>query len=357
MGLETEMKAALFYGGTDIRVREVPTPVPGPGQALVRVLAAGVCGSDLHGYRNRSVKLDQPVLKGHELAGEIAALGPGVEGLAIGQRVGVEPGHLVSCGHCRWCRRGDTQLCSELGQRDGKRVHSTGFAEYSLESAANCYPLPDHISIEEAAILDVYAVAVHAVHRVPVRPTDAVAVLGTGAIGLATAQVARVTGAGRVIVIGRRDAPLELARRLGFDETVNIAQADAAQAVRALTDGRGADVVYEAVGGVANTLTQAIEVAARGGRIGVLGAFAGPQTVDAANCMRQELELRWVWSYGLWGGLPEYRIALDMLSGGRIEVAPLITHQFPLAQIGKAFAAANDKRKSGATKVLVLPAG
>jgi threonine dehydrogenase-like Zn-dependent dehydrogenase len=350
------MKAALFYGGTDIRVREVPTPAPGPGQALVRVLAAGICGSDLHGYRDREGVSDQPRLKGHELAGEIAALGPGVEGLELGQRVGVEPGHLVSCGHCRWCRRGDTQLCPELGLFDGQRVHSTGFAEYSLEAARNCYPLPEGVSLEQAAILDVYAVAVHAVHRVPVRPTDTVAVLGTGAIGLATAQVARVAGAGRVIVVGRRDAPLEVARRLGCDGTVNASREDAAEAVRAQSGGRGADVAYEAVGGRASTLVQAIEVAARGGRVGVIGAFADPQTVDARLCMRQELSLHWVWSYGLWDGVPEYRVALDLLSSGRIDAAPLITHRFPLTRIGEGFAAADDKRASGAIKVLVLPA-
>jgi threonine dehydrogenase-like Zn-dependent dehydrogenase len=350
------MKAALFYGGADIRVRNVPTPAPGPGQVLVRVLAAGICGSDLHGYRDSESKPEQPYLKGHELAGEIAELGPGVRGLAIGQRVGVEPGHLVSCGRCRWCRRGDTQLCPELGLLGEQRVHSTGFAEYSLESAVHCYPLPEQVAIEEAAILDVYAVAVHAVHRVPVRPTDAVVVLGTGAIGLATAQVARVAGAGSVLVVGRRDAPLGVARRLGCDGTANAAQEDVPASVRALTGGRGADVVYEAVGGRADTLAQAIDCAARGGRIGVIGAFVESQRVDTKLCMRKELGLEWVWSYGLWEGIPEYQVALGLLAGGRIEVAPLITHRFPLARIRKAFAAADDKRRSGAIKVLVLPA-
>jgi len=355
MILEVEMKAAFFYRGDDIRVQEVSTPVPGPGQVLVRVRAAGVCGSDLHGYRDSTQRPGQPIMKGHELAGQIAALGPGVEGLAVGQRVGVEPGHLVSCGHCRWCRRGDTQLCPDLGQMGGRRIHSTGFAEYSLESAANCYLLPDDLSIEEAAILDVYAVAVHAVHRVPVSPADTVAVLGTGAIGLATAQVARAAGAGRVIVVGRRAAPLELARQIGCDETVDASQVDAGKGARALTGGLGADVVFEAVGGTAPTLVQAIEVAARGGRVGVIGAFQEPQILASQDCMRKEVSLHWAWSYGLWQGVPEYRIALDMLIGGRVAAAPLITHRFPLAHIGEAFAAAADKRTSGAIKVLVIP--
>lgn len=352
------MKAALFYGGGDIRVQEVPDPEPGPGEVVVRVQAAGVCGSDLHGYRDPSrgwPGVGRPYMTGHELAGEVAALGEGVEGLSVGQRVGVEPRHLVGCGTCRWCRSGNYQLCPDLGRIDGRPVHSNGFAEYSLESAEKCFPLPDGLPIEEAAILDVYAVAVHAVHRVPVRPMDTVVVLGSGAIGLATAQVARAAGAGQVIAVGRRDAPLEVARRLGCDATINASQADVAQAVRDLTSGEGAAVVFEAVGGRADTFAQAVEAVSRGGRVGIIGSFVEPQTLDPRTCMRKEASLCWVWSYGTWEGVPEYRIALDMLANGRVEAAPLITHRFPLASIGEAFAAADDKRASGAIKVLIQP--
>jgi len=242
-----------------------------------------------------------------------------------------------------------------LGQADGRQVHSTGFAEYSLESAGMCYPLPETLSIEEAAILDVYAVAVHAVHRVPVRPMDVVAVLGTGSIGLATAQVAHAAGAGQVIVIGRRQAPLAIARQLGCDATVDSSQEELLSAVLALTEGRGADVVYETVGGQAPTLEQSFQIAARGGRVGVVGMFGAPQAVDSALCMRNELSLHWVWSYGRWEGVPEFQIALDMMTAGAVDAAPLITHRYPLSEIGAAFAAADDKRRSGAVKVLVIP--
>ena len=349
------MKAAMFYGGKDIRVEDVADPTPGPGEVLVRVKAAGVCGSDLHGYRNPSQRRSRPSMTGHELAGEIAALGADVEDLEIGQRVGVEPRHLVGCGRCRWCRRGDYQLCPELGVEDGRRVHSTGFAEYSLESAEKCFALPPELPIEAAAILDVYAVAVHALHRVPVQPTDSVAVLGTGGIGLATAQVARMAGARQAIVIGRRDAPLHVARELGCDVTISTASEDVVEAVLAATDGAGADVVYEAVGGKASTLVLATEIAARGGRIGVIGSFGGAQTLEPGRCMRKELTLAWSWSYGMWDGVPEFRIALDLLARGRIETAPLITHRFALDRIDEAFATADDKAKSGAIKVLVVP--
>jgi threonine dehydrogenase-like Zn-dependent dehydrogenase len=269
--------------------------------------------------------------------------------------VGVEPAHLTGCGRCRWCRRGDVQLCPELGQVGGQPVHSTGFAEYSLESADMCYPLTAALPMEQAAILDVYAVAVHAVHRVPVRPMDAIAVLGTGPIGLATAQVARAAGAGQVIVVGRREAPLALSRALGCDATVDSSREELKSAVLALTEGRGADVVYETVGGQAPTLGQSFEIAARGGRIGVVGMFGAPQAVDSGLCMRKELSLHWVWSYGRWEGVPEFQIALEMMVAGAVDPTPLITHRYPLSEIGAAFAAADDKRRSGAVKVLVIP--
>jgi threonine dehydrogenase-like Zn-dependent dehydrogenase len=294
-------------------------------------------------------------MTGHELAGEVAVLGPGVEGLEVGQRVGVEPRHLAGCGGCRWCRRGDYQLCPELGAPGGRPVYSTGFAEYSLEAAEKCYPLPGDLPVEETAILDAYAVAVHALHRVPVRPMDTVAVLGVGAIGLATAQAATAAGAGRVIAVGTRDGPLEVARQCGCDVGINATQVDAVEAVQEMTSGAGADVVFEAVGGKASTFAQAIEMACRGGRIGIVGSFMEPQTLDPRHCMGKELTLRWVWSYGLWDGVPEYKISLDMLSDGRVEAAPLITHRFPLDRIDEAFAAADDKWRSGAIKVLVMP--
>ncbi len=350
------MRAALFYGGADIRVEEIETPVPGAGEVLVRVQAAGICGSDLHGYRSQAQPgLAAPFLTGHELAGEIAALGPDVAELEVGQRVGVEPRHLVSCGHCRWCRRGDVQLCPALGLVDGRPVHSTGFAEFSAESAEKCYPLPDDMPIEEATLLDAFAVAVHAVHRVPVKPTDTVAVLGAGAIGLAIVQVAKTLGAGQVIAVGTRDEPLALAIRLGCDEVINVNEQDLHESVQNHTDGEGADVVFEAVGGNAPTLAQAISITAPGGRVGVTGSFPEPQALDIKLAMRKELALNWVWSYGTWGGVPEYEIALDWLSRGRLQAAPLITHHFPLERIADAFVAADNKRESGAIKVLVLP--
>src|SRR5258708_1537700 len=165
------MKAALFYGGTDIRVQERPTPVPGRGEVLVGVRSAGICGSDLHGYRGYS-PWEQPGEtsrvgreNGHELAGEVAAIGPGVTGFVVGQRVGIEPEHLIGCGACAFCLRGDTHLCETRGARDGESHGSHGFSEYDGCAARNVHPLPESVSLDAASILDCYACGGHAVHR------------------------------------------------------------------------------------------------------------------------------------------------------------------------------------------------
>jgi len=224
-----------------------------------------------------------------------------------------------------------------------------------LESADKLYSLPDGVDIEGVAILDVYAVSVHAVNRVPVEPHEVVAVLGTGPIGLSQVQVARAAGAGTIIAVGRRKNSLDVALEIGADFAVNALEEDVADAVREITNGEGADVVYESVGGKSTTLTEAIDMLAFAGRICIVGSFTQPQTVDARKCMRKEANLMWSWSYGMWNGISEYKISLDMLVDGRIDAKPLITHHYPLAEIGDAFAAAHDKETSGAIKVLVEP--
>ena len=345
------MKAARFYGGKDIRVETVPDPVAGPGQVLVRVRAAGVCGSDLHGYRVENAQPRPPRTSGHELVGEVIALGPGIIGLREGQRVAVEP--LVGCGHCEYCLSGQYHLCAELEHIGGAR--SGGFAELAVAPQDKAYPLPDPLSFEAGTLLDVLACGVHALSRVPVRPGDHVAVIGTGAIGLGIAEMAALAGAGSVAVLGRREAPLRVAEKLAGAVGINVAVGDPVEAAMTWTDGRGADIVYEAVGGSANTLDLALSIAARGATIGVLGSFQEPQALDTGLALRRELTLAWVWSYARRGERTEYQIALDLLAQGKLQAEPLITHRFPLDRVADAFAAADNKADSNAIKVVVNP--
>ena len=350
------MKTAMLYGGPDIRVEEIPDPEPGPGEVLVRVRAAGICGSDLHGYRQPRPGVTYPIRAGHELSGEVVALGRGVVGLSPGQRVGIEPMHLLGCGTCPRCLRGDYHICPRRGQRDGTSIHSSGFSELDLVAARNVFPLPDGVSLDDAAILDVYAVGVHGVNRLPVKPFHSVVVLGTGAVGLTQGQVARALGARQVIVVGTRDEPLEMARSCGAaDAVVNASKVDPVRAVLDLTDGDGADVVFETVGGRGDTVAQACDMATYGGKVGVVGLFVEPVSIDTRPAMRKELDVRWVNSYSTWGGVREFQIALDLMASGRVQARPLITHRVSLDRVAEGFAWANDKRSSGAIKVLVVP--
>lgn len=354
------MKAGIFYGGPDIRVEERPTPEPGPGEVLVRVRSAGICGSDLHGYRGQSPwgRGEAAVGRenGHELAGEIAALGPGVTGFIVGQRVGIEPEHLIGCGTCAYCRRGDTHICATRGQRNGERHGSHGFSQYDVCNVTNVHPLPDSVSLDAASILDCYACGVHAVHRVRIKPDATVVILGTGAIGMTLGQVVKASGARRVIMVGTRDEPLARAiAASAADVGIAHTSGDPVAAGLELTGGVGADVVFETVGSSAPTLEQAVALARRGGTVCILGIYTFRPELDTRTAYAKELTITWANSYSTWDGRSEYDVALDLLASGRVRAEPLITHHFPLDEIGAGFAAAADKKGSGATKVLIHP--
>jgi threonine dehydrogenase-like Zn-dependent dehydrogenase len=349
------MKAAIFYGGKDIRIEETPIPAPGPGEVLFRVQSGGICGSDLHLYRGQNpYGAREPHQRGHELAGEVVALGPGVTGLAVGARIGIEAEHLLGCGTCRYCCRGEHHLCPTRGFHHGERQESHGFSEYDTCVATNCHVLPEHVSYDAAALLDCYACGVHALNRVDLTPNDTVVVLGTGAIGMTLGQVAKAYGIGRVIMVGTRPEPLAIASAAGAadDGVVNTLH-DPVQAVLDMTHGEGVDAVFETVGGNAPTLCQGIGMTRHGGVMSILGIFTQSPELDARTAYRKELRLQWANSFSRWHGVSEYRMALDLLATGRLNPAPLITTHFPLEHISAAFAAAEDKKTSGAIKVMV----
>ena len=343
------MKAARFYGGKDIRVETVPDPAPGPGQVLIRVRSGGICGSDLHGYRKPSEDKTVRTLC-HELSGEVVTLGPKVTGLRVGQRVGVEP--LIVCGHCGHCQSGKFYLCPELGHIG--YAYSGGFAEYTVAPQEKCFPLPDDMSFDVAALIDVYGCAVHAQTRVPVSPGDRVAVIGTGAIGLTFAELAQVAGAD-VAVLGRRSAPLKVAAQMADAFGINVKKVDPVKAVIEWSGGRGADVTFECVGGTQQILDLALQITAKAGTVGLEGVYQVPQTIHAKQFLSKELSLVATNSYARRGYHSEYQIALDLLAAGKLNAEPLITHHFPLDQVAEAFEAADNKAESGAIRVMVIP--
>ncbi len=352
------MKTAYFYGGKDIRIVEEVIPVAGPGEVLFKVMSAGVCGSDLHNYRGYRVREDVPWQQGHELSGVIAGLGEGVKGLKIGERVGVEAEHLLGCGECRLCRDDQYHLCADRGMRHGVRQASHGFSQYDVCVAENVTVLPDDVSFDAAALVDCYACGVHAMNRVPDLAGQSVAIIGAGAIALTLGQVLKANGASQVILIGTREQSVELAIAAGSADIGGVsADVDVVEAVLAGTGGEGVAVTFETVGGQSQLIQQAVEMTRRGGTISVLGLFTKPQTVDPAMAMEREIAIQWSNSFSSWNGEREFATALELLKAGQLNPEPIVTHHYGLEDIEEAFAVADDKRSSGAVRVMVVPHG
>lgn len=341
------MKAGVVYGPRDIRVEEEGMPSPGPGEVLLEVKAAGICGSDLHFHRSDAASTPTGrIMGGHELSGRIAAVGEGVTRVEVGHRVGVEP--LLGCGECQYCAMGYYHLCSKLTHPGG------GFREYTVLLEDKVFPLPDNVSYDEAATLDCLAVGVHAVHRGGVTITDSVAVIGDAAIGLSTLEVARAAGAKKTVLIGHHQSNLEIGKKVGADIVVNSAESDEIEDIMQFTDGEGCDVVFETVGGMADTMETAVKIAKTGGTIVVIGMFRKPVQLNFGRLMRNEIDIICSWSYSTWDGVPEFEIALELLARGELDAESLITHRFPVDRISEAFHAALNKGESGALKVLIV---
>lgn len=351
------MRTAFFYGGSDIRIEDSPTPEPGTGEALVRIHAAGVCGSDLHNYRgHRPPSMSVPWQQGHELAGEVASLGAGVTGLTVGQRVAVEAEHLLGCGKCRWCAEGQNQLCPQRGFLHGAKHSSHGFSQFDVCVVKNLHPLSDSISYEEASLLDCYACGVHAMNRTPVAQDETAVIIGAGAIAFTLGQVLKANGVKNVIMTGTRSEPLDLAiSAKAADSVICVRDTDPVEAVMNATSGEGAAVTFETVGGREQLISQAAEMTMRGGAISILGLFTVPQSLDASLAMQKELTVSWSNSFSTWNGESEYKTALNLMSSGKLNPAPIITHRFSIEQISEAFEAADNKRESGAIRVIVNP--
>jgi 6-hydroxycyclohex-1-ene-1-carbonyl-CoA dehydrogenase len=319
----------VFHGaGHPLDVGEVPTPEPGPGEALIRVAGCGLCHTDLH-YLDHGVKTFKtpPLILGHEAAGTVADLGRGVKGRAVGDRVLIPA--VLSCGRCRYCRQGRENLCDQLSML-GNNVDGA-YAEYVVAPAAELVPVPDGIPLEQACVIaDAVSTPYHAVtRRGRVKAGDVVAVVGCGGVGLNVVQCAFASGA-RVIAVDVNDQRLETARRLGAWETLNpkaVQRVD--KRVRELSGG-GVDVAFEAIGSPA-TMQMAYGLLRRGGRLCVIGYSAEEVALSAARLMYFELEV--VGSLGCGAG--EYPEILGLVQAGRLQLGPIVSGTIPLAQINE----------------------
>ena len=349
------MKAAVKTAAGDFEVKEVPVPeITQPDFVLAKVRAAGVCGSDLHSWKVPRAELIGRTT-GHELAGDVVEVGSEVTDLKPGDRVGMES--VVSCGECYWCRVGQYHLCPDLGKIRSETL-ARAFGEYVAGPAVKLYPLPDHVGYAESAIMDVYGTSVHAVNRTGIRMDQTVVIIGAGPIGLSLLDLVNLAGA-KGIITDVLDFPLEVAKKtFGAYETINTAKEDPVNKVMEITDGRGADVVCECVGGKAITVTlpQAVQLVRRKGKIGLIGGMRPNLPAMELNWSKihwQEIDIVPVSGFYFWGNDPEFQIVSDLLADGKLHATEMITHRFPLEKINEAFETAANKREMNAIKVVL----
>lgn len=338
------MQTVRLHGPGDLRLHDEPVPTPGPGQALVRVTATGVCGSDLHWFvegRIGDTPVTRPLVLGHESAGVIES------GPQRGQRVAIDP--AIPCGQCEHCQEGNPNLCTSLTFA-GAAPDDGLLQEYVAWPTRCLFPLPDTLTDEDGAMLEPLGIAIHAVDLGHVKPGMTVGVFGCGPIGWLILQMARAAGATRLIATDLPNVPhrLEAARSLGA--TVFAAQPSHKEAaeILAATGGRGVDVAFEAAG-EDEAVAAAIASVRRGARVVLAGIPADDRTTFTASTARHKgLTLKLVRRMKL-----TYPRAIRLVESGQVDVRTLVTHRFPFEASAEAYSAAH--RREGLKIIIEGP--
>lgn len=340
------MVGSYFLGNKTFAVRDLKIGSPDRGEVLVKVMACGVCGTDVHIFHGEKGSADvrPPVVLGHEFAGIIEQVGEGVDSLKIGDHVAIDPN--IYCGSCHFCRIGKKQFCENLQaigvNRDG------GFAEYCLLPAAQCFLLKADLPFEHGAMAEPLACCIHGIDRAQIRHGDTVCVIGGGAIGLLMVQLARLAGAASVIL----SEPVEMRRQIGLAVGASCAvdpiNENLIARIRDITGTEGVDVVIECVGRLAVT-RQAFDAAKRGATV-LLFSVPQPDAIfglDLMEVFQKELSIR-----GSFINPDTHLRAVQLINSGKILLDPIITHRFPLDQVE---AAIGMQMSNESLKVLVTP--
>lgn len=331
------MLAARLHGPADLRIERVPRPgPPAPGEALLRVKATGICGSDLHTYQDARIgdtAVKGPFILGHEFSGVVEAVGPNsldghFEPLKPGTRVAVDPAQ--PCGRCELCEHGHPNLCRRL-HFCGTYPDGGSLCEWMHTPAHSCFPLPKPLDDDEAALLEPLGVAIHAVDLAKIRIADSLAILGAGPIGLLILQLARQSGANPIFVTDKFPWRLKLAQRWG-GIPVNCDREDAVQRITQETHGRGVDLAIEAAWGD-QSVEQAAEMARLGGRVVLVGIPSDDRlAMKASTARRKGLTIR------LSRRMKHvYPRAIQLVAQGSVELKGLVSHRFPLKRTAEAF--------------------
>ena len=336
------MLGVIIHAPRDLRVEPVPAVAPGAGEVQVRIEAGGICGSDLHYYLHGgfgTVRLKQPMALGHEIAGVVTTVGAGVEHLRPGTRVAVNPS--LPCGHCRYCQAGQHRHCLDMrfmGSAMRFPHVQGGFRQALTVPAVQAVPIPDSMSMQEAAMAEPLAVCLHAVRQAGPLLGRKVLVTGCGPIGILTIMAARLAGAADIVATDLSPFTLRFAERAGATTALDVSANPDALAPYARDKGHF-DVMFEASGSGA-ALSGAFN-ALRPGAIIVQVGIGGDVTLPMNVLVAKEFELRGTFRFD-----QEFPLAVDLMGSGRIDVKPLVTETVPMAKADAAFQLASDRQRT-----------
>ena len=348
MGLGAAVLAAVLQAPRRLEVLTRPMPAAQRGEAVVRVAATAVCHTDLEIYTGRHPGVRLPVVMGHEATGIVEAVGDDVTRVRPGQAVLLNP--IIACGTCESCGRGRGNLCANAGLF-GREMDGS-LAEHVVLPERYLYPLPEHLPLAAATLIETLATVRHAQERARIAPDESVVVLGQGVAGLLHTQLARLSRARPVVAVSRSDWKLELARRRQADRVVNSTRENAIAAVREATGGRGADVVIDAAGDPA-LIAPAIEMLAPGGRLLVYGISHRP-VPDFTTFPLYYKELTLYGSRALTPG--DFGPAIDLVASGAIDVDGFITASYPLDRVAAAFEE-YERAADSVLRLVIVPRG
>ncbi|WP_425903646.1 L-idonate 5-dehydrogenase [Agrobacterium radiobacter] len=336
------MKAVVIHAAKDLRIEERPDEQPGPGQVEVAIEAGGICGSDLHYYNHGgfgTVRVREPMILGHEVAGTIKALGEGVSGLAVGDRVAVSPSR--PCNHCEFCLKGQQNQCLNMrfyGSAMPMPHIQGAFRQHLVAEAYQCHKVRDGVSIHEAAMAEPFAVTLHGVNRAGALTDKRVLVTGCGPIGALAIIAARAHGAREIVATDIMDAVLQKALAIGADRVINVASDP--DALSAYSANKGYfDVQFEASGNerAVRSGLEALKPRSTVVQLGLGGDVSIPQNMVVAK----EIEMKGTFRFH-----EEFGLAVDFINQRRVDLKPLLTGTFPLEEAVAAFEAAGDRSRS-----------
>ncbi|MDE3838696.1 butanediol dehydrogenase [Bacillus methanolicus] len=350
------MKAALWHNAKDIRVENIEEPAVGKDEVKIKVSFCGICGSDLHEYLAGPIfipvnephplsKDKAPIVMGHEFAGEVVEVGEAVTDVKVGDRVTVEP--IYSCGKCASCQKGHYNVCEHLGFV-GLSGGYGGFAEYSVVPSKMVHKIPDHMTFEQAALVEPTAVAVHAVRQSGLQIGDSVAVFGTGPIGLLVIQAAKAAGASKIFAVEVSPERQEIAKRVGANIVVNPMEVDAVQTIKEHTNGLGVDVAFE-VAGIEPTINAAVQATRSEGNVVNVSIWEKPANIHLNNFILTERRMTSIIGYR--NIFPQ---VIQLIANGQIQASELVAKRIALDDIvSEGFEALTQSKSQ--IKILVNP--